>query len=101
MYNYHVKENPTELYYERHRVLVGRAKNALLARKAHINKKVQLIKSSRAVTAALGLVVAALMMVGVVLVGASGPAHAATTFTVTNTTDANNTATLDVPCARP
>ena len=42
------------------------------------------------VTAALGLVVAAFVVAAFMLLGASSPAHASTTFTVTNTTDANN-----------
>jgi CSLREA domain-containing protein len=41
---------------------------------------------------ALGVVIAALMagLMALMVVGASSPAHAATIFTVTNTTDANN-----------
>ena len=90
MYYHYVSENPTELYYERHQLLVGQAKRARLPRKAHI-KKGQPQESSRAIRGALGLVAAALLMVGLVLLGVSGPAHASTTFTVTNASDAKNT----------
>ncbi len=37
MYCY-LKENLTEIYYERHRLLVGQAKSARLACKAHIKE---------------------------------------------------------------
>ena len=98
MYHYYVKQNPTELYYERHQLLVGQAKSVSLARKAHVKKaQPKSMSSRRAVRAAAGLIVAALMVVGLVLVGSSGPAHAATTFTVTNTSDANNT--CDAGCS--
>jgi CSLREA domain-containing protein len=49
------------------------------------------------VTAALGLLVAALVVAALMLLGASSPARASTTFTVTNTTDANNT--CDAGCS--
>jgi hypothetical protein len=87
MYHYYVKENPTDLYCERHQLLVGQAKSARLARKARIKKTQPRRKSSRAVRLVVSLIVTALMAVGLVWVGASGPARASTTFTVNTTAD--------------
>ena len=36
--HYHARENPTELYHERHQLLVGQAKRIRLARKAQIKQ---------------------------------------------------------------
>ena len=70
MYHYYVKQNPTELYYERHQLLVGHAKSVSLARKAHVKKaQPKSMSSRRAVRAAAGLIVVALIVVGLVLVG--------------------------------
>ena len=85
---YYVKEDPTELYHERHQLLVGQIHSARLARKALKEEKAQAKSmSSRAARGALGLFVVALIMVGIVLVGASGPADASTTSTVNTTAD--------------
>ena len=86
MYHYYVKQNPTELYYERHQLLVGRARGASLARKA-LKQEAQSNWTSKAVKGALSLVVAALLVAALTLVGTSSPAHAATTFTVNSTSD--------------
>ena len=61
---YYAKENPTELYYEGHQMLVGQAKSASLAREVQI-RRAQPKRSStnRAVVATLGFFAAALMAV--------------------------------------
>jgi hypothetical protein len=60
------------------------------ADEAHLAKRLRVVRrksTSRTTAAAIGFLVASLMVAALMLLGASGPAHASTTFTVNQTTD--------------
>ena len=82
-----------EVWHRRSKELMREAEEARLAKRLRARHP----KRTREATAAAkwGLLVAALVVAALMLVGASNPAHASTTFTVTNTTDANNLCDAD------
>jgi hypothetical protein len=78
--------NPTETFRERQIALLREAENRRLARRAAAGRS---LKARSATPAASGFL-AALVVAGIMLMGLSSPAHASTTFTVTNTFDPGN-----------
>jgi hypothetical protein len=76
----------TQMFRQRQLALLEEADNRRLARRAAAGGG---MKARSARVAASGLL-AALVVAGIMLMGLSGPAHASTTFTVTNTFDPGN-----------
>ena len=79
--------NSSEMFGERQLALLEEAENRRLARRAAAGGAINKARSAR--VAASGFL-ATLVVAGIMLMGLGSPAHASTTFTVTNTFDPGN-----------